>query len=59
MLFCLQDVFKGLVVPHNIQAMGAGALAALSALCLYLRRANADKELATHAQKVPVHTCQC
>lgn len=59
MLICLQDIFKGLIVPHNIQEMGAGALAALSALCLYLKRANADKELATHAQKVPRHTRQC
>ncbi|CAL8460672.1 g202 [Coccomyxa elongata] len=47
-----QEIFKELIVPHNIQAMGAGAMAALSALCLYLKRANADKELATHAQKV-------
>ncbi len=52
---CPQSMFNGLIVPHNIQAMGAGALAALSALCLYLKRAKANDELATHAQKVRLY----
>lgn len=48
-------MFNGLTVPHNIQAMGAGALAALAALCYYLKRAKADDELATYAQKVSIN----
>lgn len=47
-----QKQLCGLVVPHKVQAQGAASLAALSALCMYLKRCHADKELATGTHKV-------
>ena len=48
----LQKQLCGLVVPHEVQVQGAASLAALSALCMYLKRCHADKELATSTHKV-------
>jgi hypothetical protein len=50
----MQRLFKGLNVPHAVQMLGPGALVALSALCMYLQRANAASELASPAQQVKV-----
>lgn len=47
-----QKLLCGLVVPHDVQAEGTASLAALSALCMYLKRCHADKELATGTHKV-------
>lgn len=48
-----QKLFRGLAIPEGIKALGGGPLAALSALCLNLRRLKADQELATSAQQAP------
>ena len=48
----LQKQLCGLLVPHEVQVQGAASLAALSALCMYLKRCHADKELATSTHKV-------
>ena len=48
----MQKLLCGLAVPHVVKAQGSASLAALSALCLYLKRCHADKELATCTHKV-------
>ena len=53
----LQKQLCGLLVPHEVQAQGAASLAALSALCMYLKRCHADKELATSTHKVITTVC--
>lgn len=58
-LVMLQRLFHGLQVPQNVQMLGPGALAALSALCMYLQRANAVDELASPAQQVRLHLLMC
>ncbi len=47
-----QKLLCGLVVPHEVKAQGSASLAALSALCMYLKRCNANQELATGTHKV-------
>ena len=50
----MQKLLCGLVVPHEVKAQGSASLAALSALCMYLKRCNANQELATGTHKVSV-----
>ena len=42
------------MVPHEVKAQGSASLAALSALCMYLKRCNANSELATGTHKVAI-----
>ena len=59
----VQKLLCGLVVPHEVKAQGSASLAALSALCMYLKRCNANEELATRTHKVasmePLLSCAC
>ena len=48
----MQKLLCGLAVPHEVKVQGPASLAALSALCMYLKRCHADKELATGTHKV-------
>ncbi len=50
----VQKLLCGLVVPHEVKAQGSASLAALSALCMYLKRCNANQELATGTHKVAI-----
>ena len=52
----MQKLLCALAVSHEVKAQGPASLAALSALCMYLKRCNANEELATGTHKVSLET---